>query len=389
MGWSRSKSIAAAAVALLVPAITPACGSGIPDPVRPNPELAALSVYVEPPDVAAETDECRRRLRSGHLTNPLRTQIATELMAAGMKVVRSETPQPDLRATTRIVLKTCTPGEVPSYAWWNTQADLLLHTGGVTVWHERIVKTFASDMGAFADAVAATLVRSALRSRELSIFANQPRTPTPASSAPAAPPPTAAPPPSHADATTDPARANALFAEGRQLVAAGQMTQACDKFGESLHADPAAGTLMNLADCEERTGRLFGAWTHWRQLLRALPETGDARRDHAQQRLDELESRLPRLTIRLGAGAPSGARISIDDFPVGDRSIGRAVFVGPGDHVILVEAPGRSARKYSVSLREGEKRELTVEPVAAAPASSASAASPPAAAPGSRPSPKR
>src|SRR5947209_6141254 len=47
----------------------------------------------------------------------------------------------------------------------------------------------------------------------------------------------------------DPARAEALFTEGRQLIAAGKTAEGCAKMEESLSADRAIGTMLNAAVC--------------------------------------------------------------------------------------------------------------------------------------------
>ena len=58
----------------------------------------------------------------------------------------------------------------------------------------------------------------------------------------------------------DAACAEALFLKGKELLASGSVDEACSLFSESLRIDPATGTLMNLADCEERQGKFASAW---------------------------------------------------------------------------------------------------------------------------------
>src|SRR5690242_9683425 len=76
------------------------------------------------------------------------------------------------------------------------------------------------------------------------------------------------------DARADPARdrevADALFWEGRAAADAGDFATACEKFAQSLRLDAAAGTLFNLAHCEERVGRFASALGHYREAARGM-----------------------------------------------------------------------------------------------------------------------
>ena len=57
----------------------------------------------------------------------------------------------------------------------------------------------------------------------------------------------------------NPALAQSLFEEGRQLMSNGKFAEACPKFESSYKLDPAAGTLLNLAVCHEKVGRTAAA----------------------------------------------------------------------------------------------------------------------------------
>src|SRR4051812_29728499 len=52
------------------------------------------------------------------------------------------------------------------------------------------------------------------------------------------------------------AQAEAMFREGRTLLAAGKIAEACAAFEASHKLEPAMSTLMNLAACRERNGQL-------------------------------------------------------------------------------------------------------------------------------------
>lgn len=161
--------------------------------------------------------------------------------------------------------------------------------------------------------------------------------------------------------SSDPAAAEALFNAGRAAFDRGDYAIACAKFEESQRLDPGAGTLINLAACREKLGRLSGAWDAWRQAQQALGPNDD-RSAQVAARVAALEKRLPSLEIRLSANAPDGSRIERDGLALGSASYGVSLPVDPGRHVVIVSAPEFAPRRYEISLAETERRMIEVEP---------------------------
>jgi hypothetical protein len=159
----------------------------------------------------------------------------------------------------------------------------------------------------------------------------------------------------------DPASAEVLFSQGRKAFDKGDYATACEKFEESQRLDPAAGTLINLAACHERLGRLASAWEKWREALRYLPAS-DERHPSVAKRAEALESRLPRLEVQLAADSPEGTRVTRDGVPLGAPSLGVGMPVDPGRHVIVVSAPGHEERKYTVWVEESKTAGVVVQP---------------------------
>ncbi|MGK3991974.1 tetratricopeptide repeat protein [Sorangium sp. So ce1024] len=176
--------------------------------------------------------------------------------------------------------------------------------------------------------------------------------------------------------TRDPAAAEALFDAGRAALQAKDYDAACPKFRESYELDPAPGALLNLADCEEKRGKVATAWSIFRQLARDLPASDD-RRPIAQARATALEGRVPRLTIRLAPGAPAGTAVQRGDIPVGAGSLGAPLPVDPGEIQVTASAPGRAQKTFTVQLAEGAQAELLVAPEAPAAVEDAGPALPP------------
>jgi tetratricopeptide (TPR) repeat protein len=157
---------------------------------------------------------------------------------------------------------------------------------------------------------------------------------------------------------SDPASADVLFRDGRALVVAGDYAAACPKFAESLRFDHAPGTLLNLADCEEHTGRIATAWAHFRELALELPDA-DERQALATHRAAALEPRLPHLTVASWASLPPSAKVFRDDVELGRASLDTALPVDPGTHLVLVTEGDHTLSRVQIEIVEKESRVLT------------------------------
>jgi hypothetical protein len=181
-------------------------------------------------------------------------------------------------------------------------------------------------------------------------------------------------------AAADPATAEALFEEGRRLLEAGDNERACDKFKESQAQDPGSGTLINLALCNERLGRLAAAWAHYRLAATMARRDGMLERaTAAEAKASELEPRLPRLTLR-ATQPPPGLQVTWGERVFGKAALDIALPVDPGEHPLIVSAPGYDPVTSSLTILEGETRVLELprlSPVAAPAASPPRVASPP------------
>ena len=150
----------------------------------------------------------------------------------------------------------------------------------------------------------------------------------------------------------DPAAAETLFRSGRASSDAGEYSRACAQFAESLRLDPAPGTLLNLADCEEHIGRLASAWESFLRLGNALPAS-DERSGIARERAAALAPRVPWITVALTSDTPTDARIFRDDVEIDRPHVAAPWPVDPGLHSVLVVAPGHESRSTTVVAVEG------------------------------------
>ena len=161
--------------------------------------------------------------------------------------------------------------------------------------------------------------------------------------------------------TRDPAAAEALFLAGRDAAERGDWATACPKFAESDRLDPAAGTRINLADCEEHLHQPAAAWQHWREALELLT-TDDPRVPSVTARAKSIEGKVPRLTLKLGKTVPPGSQVTRDGIEIGIASYDVPLPVEPGEHVIVVESPEHKPRETHVTLTPGQRSEVVLEP---------------------------
>ncbi len=97
--------------------------------------------------------------------------------------------------------------------------------------------------------------------------------------------------------------AERLFQRGRELLGRGMVAEACDAFDRSHQFEPKVTTLLNLAGCREKQGRLATA----RLLFLAAEEQTQAEHDPdtatlhrvAVERAFKLETRVSRLTVQV------------------------------------------------------------------------------------------
>ncbi|MFT3769347.1 MAG: hypothetical protein QM820_28245 [Minicystis sp.] len=155
-------------------------------------------------------------------------------------------------------------------------------------------------------------------------------------------------------------QAEALFNEGRAALQKGDYATACPRFAESFDRSGALGPLLNLAECEERRGRLATALARWKQgVTRLEDKPKDSRLALARERVASLEKRAPRLSIALDAAAAAGVGARLDDQPI--KTLPAADLpVDPGQHRISFTAPGHPEQSTTVTLAEGEKKSVTI-----------------------------
>jgi hypothetical protein len=85
--------------------------------------------------------------------------------------------------------------------------------------------------------------------------------------------------------------ADRLYTAAKAAMDRGDLEVACPKFAESQRLDPAVGTLLNLGECEARSGKLAAALSHF-QAARAFLTAGDYRIAFADDKIAQLTRQL-------------------------------------------------------------------------------------------------
>lgn len=167
--------------------------------------------------------------------------------------------------------------------------------------------------------------------------------------------------PTLALAQTDPsAAALSLFEQGRQLVAEGKLDQACPKFVASEELVPKVSTLLNLADCYERSGKLASAWARFSEAAALANREGQGSREGlARDRAAALAPRLAKLTVAAGTPVP-GTIVKRDGVAVDPAAFGSGVPVDAGTHLVEASAPGFKPWSTSVRVADGASVTVTV-----------------------------
>lgn len=175
----------------------------------------------------------------------------------------------------------------------------------------------------------------------------------------------------------DAGAARVQLQQGYVLKQAGNCKDAIRYFVESIRLDRQPKALIHLADCERDTGKYIAAEEHLvaaRDVGRELGLSGFV--SLAEARLADLETHLPRLTLRLAADAPKESVVTRDGVVLAALSLGIALPVDPGAHEVRVRGAGLE-RRYTLELRDSESKELQVTSLGGQPAGEPAAPSAP------------
>lgn len=167
---------------------------------------------------------------------------------------------------------------------------------------------------------------------------------------------------SRAFADTDIEAADALFAKGLALRDT-NLEQSCNYFKDSLERNPQAiGTLMNVALCDEKLGKIASAVARFSEARdRAKEGNLPEYVTEAETHITALSPDVPKVTIKFLGERPAGTRVLLGERVIASERYdnGKPVDVDPGELVIVVSAPGRLA--YETKLLVNKKEQKAIE----------------------------
>lgn len=146
-------------------------------------------------------------------------------------------------------------------------------------------------------------------------------------------------------ATAHASEAEDLFERGRSALQENRLDAACDFFRRSQALEAAPGTVLNLADCEERRGNRVLAH---RLFAEVAAEVEPLFSSEGKKRAALLKAQLSTVIVRIEGTLPPAARLTLDGVDIGANE---ARLVEPGQHVAMLSEP-------SINLSETKRESL-------------------------------
>lgn len=163
--------------------------------------------------------------------------------------------------------------------------------------------------------------------------------------------PAAAPAEDENVSDADKAKATKLFEEGRTLMSEGKYDLACAKLAESHKLRPGIGALFNLADCNEKRGKLATAYKQFVEVTeRTKAALQEEREKVARERVEKLEARIARVRVVV----PSTNKVKlvkIDGEKIRAQDYNKPLPIDMGEHTVVAHT----------TTDDGEPFEETIE----------------------------
>lgn len=154
-------------------------------------------------------------------------------------------------------------------------------------------------------------------------------------------------------------KARAMFLEGVSLAAANNCAAALSKYQAVAKVKVTAQVAYNIAECEERLGKLVSALGSYRLAASLVTDGKPAEvSKNVGDRIKALEPRIPRLVIQR---TEQSSRIELDGVEIGSSQLGAENLLDPGTHVVSGKIGETEVWRESVTLAEKESKSITVK----------------------------
>jgi PEGA domain len=177
---------------------------------------------------------------------------------------------------------------------------------------------------------------------------------------------TCAPLAAHAQSVSDADRAAAreLYVQGVQLQESGRFGDALDRFERAQSVFSAPTHLLHIAECEAALGKLVESAETYHTLVRTpLPDGAPNAFVQAQKQgaaeLTQVEPRLPSIRVLVRPDSVQNISVQVDGQAMSAALVGVQRPTDPGQHTVVVSAPGYAKASQRVALQEKENRDLT------------------------------
>jgi hypothetical protein len=147
--------------------------------------------------------------------------------------------------------------------------------------------------------------------------------------------------------------AESRFRHGKEWLAQKDYARACPALADSFRLDPATGSLLALALCHERQGKLATAFHEYNDAaVRAKAESRPDREKAARDKVRTLESQISLLTIALAPEARDidGLEVKRNGVVIESSLFGKPIPVDGGRQLIEASAPGMIAWRTTLAI---------------------------------------
>lgn len=134
--------------------------------------------------------------------------------------------------------------------------------------------------------------------------------------------------------------------------------RARERLVESLRLEASAGTLINLALCEEKLGMLNDSLRRLREA-NALADGDERRQALVAKLVRALEPRVPRLVIEIDGQSP-GVEVTLDGEKLDLAAGRRELEVNPGHHAIVLREPDGHLHRFDAHVDEGDNKPMVL-----------------------------